>query len=104
MNEVSMQSIVELETIWKSGGYVNKSAKNKDGDNLKSLKQKCDCGRDVSIFISTKDRQHGYCSYAIKCAVCGIVLDNLPTNCSGKQVDAIEEWNRTQKQKKARPL
>lgn len=68
---------------------------------MKSLKQKCECGREVSISMSAQGGRHESCSYAIKCVVCGTVKDDLPSNCSGRKDAAIAEWNRTQKQKKS---
>ena len=67
---------------------------------MKSLKQKCDCGRDVIIYMSERGARYESSSYAIKCVVCGVVMDHLPSNCSGRKADAIAQWNRIQKQKK----
>jgi hypothetical protein len=67
---------------------------------MKQPKQKCDCGRVVVVSLSARGGRYESSSYAIKCVVCGVVMDHLPSNCSGRKADAIAEWNRIQKKKK----
>jgi hypothetical protein len=55
------------------------------------------CGQEVQIYVTARGARGETSSYGVKCPSCGLVVDNLPSNCSGRKTDAIREWNKIQK-------
>lgn len=54
----------------------------------------CACGRPVQLYMTSGGARHECASYGVRCFKCGLVADDLPSNCVGGKRAAIREWNR----------
>lgn len=57
----------------------------------------CPCGGEVIMYRSEEGGRHEAGAWATKCQRCKVVVDHMPSNCSGRKRDAIAEWNRDRK-------
>jgi hypothetical protein len=58
----------------------------------------CKCGSQVFLFATHGGRGNGdTTAYAVECPNCGRLMEDIPTNASGRKRDAIAEWNRSRR-------